>query len=180
MFQRIAANMSKVNEPVLSFHFLVIIGKFIIPFQSVSGIGMKRDFQYINEGGRNDYPIRLISPQSTPHELTFRRGLPSGGGVRDPFFSDYFCYMDKKPAFIMQKSKNIRGASGHVIVLNKNHVAKAAYSFVAQGLSEWSVSELDSMSGTQPLIETMTIIHNGLKRDSVPRLKLTGALSANF
>lgn len=179
MFDNIASNTSKTSEPVLSFHFLVIIGKFIIPFQSVSGIGMKRDFQYINEGGRNDYPIRLINPQSSPHELTFRRGLPSGG-LRDPLFSDYFCYLNKKPVFLMQQAKNIRGASGHIIVLNKNHVAKAAYSFVAQGLSEWSVSELDAMSGTQPLIETMTIIHNGLRRDSIPRLKLTSMLSASF
>lgn len=179
MLEKISNSMAKVNEPVLSFHFIVIIGKFLIPFQSVSGIGMKRDFQYINEGGRNDYPIRLINPQSSPHELTFRRGVPSGGAI-DPFFSDYFCYLNKKPAFLMQQSKNIRGASGHIIVLNKNHVAEAAYSFVAQGLAEWSVSELDAMSGTQPLIETMTIIHNGLRRDSVPRLKLTSMLSTNF
>lgn len=179
MLQDIVSAVTNTGEPVLSFHFIVIFGKLVIPFQSVSGIGMKKDFQYINEGGRNDYPIRLMNPQSSPHELTFKRGIPTGG-FRDPFLSDYFCQMDKKAAFVMQRCKNIRGATGRIIVLNRNHVAKAAYSFVAQGLSEWSVSELDSMSGTQPLIETMTVIHNGLKRDPVPRLQLLGTLSSIF
>lgn len=175
MLQDVVSDVTNTGELVLSFHFIVTLGELVIPFQSVSGIGMKRDFQYINEGGRNDYPIRLMNPQSSPHELTFKRGVPSGG-LRDPFLSDYFCQMDKKTTFVMQRFENIRGAAGRIIVLNRNHVARASYSFVAQGLSEWSVSELDSMSGTQPLIETMTVIHNGLKRDSVPRLKLTGVL----
>ena len=179
MLQDVVSAVTDTGEPVLSFHFIVILGKLIIPFQSISGIGMKRDFQYINEGGRNDYPIRLMNPQSSPHELTFKRGIPTGG-FRDPFLSDYFCPMDKETVFLMQRCKSIRGAAGRIVVLNRNHVPKASYSFVAQGLSEWSVSELDSMSGTQPLIETMTVIHNGLKRDSVARLKLIGTLSSIF
>lgn len=153
---------SVFNEIVLSFHFIVILGKELFAFQSIAGIGMKRDCQFINEGGRNEYPIRLLGPQTTPYKLIFKRGIPVGA-KDSPFLSDYFCNMDGFSSST-QSSKNIRGANGVIYVLNQNKEIRAEYSFVAQGLLEWSVTDLDAMNGKKPLIESMTIVHNGLKR----------------
>lgn len=174
MGKKLEYSGSICNELVFSFNFVVMFGRESFAFKSISGIGMQRDCQYINEGGRNDYPIRLLSPQTSPYLLTFKRGIPVGASD-SPFLSDYFCYMDGSSSGT-QLSKNIRGSVGTIYVLNVAKEIKAEYTFTAQGLTEWSVSDLDAMEST-PLIESMTVIHNGLKRIPVEHADISNIRS---
>ena len=60
-------------------------------------------------------------------------------------------------------------ALGTILVLDEEQDIKAIYSFVSQGVLEWELSDLNAMR-SEPLIETFTITHNGLKNIPVPSL----------
>ena len=61
-------------DPIVAVRFIVLFNAVTLGFQSVSGIGRSQSVDFISEGGRNDYPIRIPKPQTEPHRLTFKRG----------------------------------------------------------------------------------------------------------
>ena len=65
---------SRQYDPIVAVRFIVLFNAVTLGFQSVSGIGRNQSVDFISEGGRNDYPIRIPKPQTEPHRLTFKRG----------------------------------------------------------------------------------------------------------
>ena len=160
---------STLSNIPLSIRFVVLTGISAVGFQSVSEIGKTGDFSYIVEGGNNQYPYLMRKPQETPHRLTFKRGITlrgfslagavasvaSGGSPLGDMSLDPLKSMLKK------------GTIGTILVLDHGRNVKAIYSFVSQGIIEWSLSELNAQR-SEPLIETITIAHNGLMSLPIP------------
>ena len=152
--------MKSRREPFAAVNFIVIIGLSIYGFQSVSGISRTQEMDYIIEGGRNNFPIPLKKPHSSPHKLTFKRGyLVRSGLSKVPFLG----------MTIGDESLKTPGAPGFIFVMGRDRELKAAFTFLSQGLEEWSMSDLDAQSSS-PCIETFTIIHRGLREIPVPSL----------
>lgn len=151
------------NDPVVSFRFMVFFNEWTLAFQSVSGIGKTQDVQYFNEGGVNSHPIMLKGPQTSPHRLTFRRGI-----VIKTTLDHYAKYIPTLASGLLSGENALLNPNslGLILVLDKDRTLKAMYSFISNGVVDWQVSDLDAMSN-QPLIETFTISHNGLSNMSV-------------
>lgn len=154
---------SSKTDPVLSINFLVLFNVSVLGFQSVSGIGYNRDREFIQEGGRNGYPIPLRAARKDPYKLTFKRGyiirkssVARMLGLANPFNN-------------IEAFKDM--ATGLILVLGSNREIQAMYGFISDGMLDWSVSDLDANTSNQ-LIETFTIVHRGLKVLPVPDLSL--------
>ena len=160
---------STLSNIPISIRFVVLAGISAVGFQSVGEIGKTGDFSYIVEGGNNQYPYLMRKPQSTPHRMTFKRGITlrgfslatvianvaSGGSPLGDLSLDPLKTMFKK------------GTIGTVLILDHGRNVKAIYSFVSQGIIEWSLSELNALR-SEPVIETITIAHNGLMSLPIP------------
>jgi len=151
------------TSPVLSINFLVLFNTSIMGFQSISGISSSKEKEFIQEGGRNDYPIPLAAPRREPYKITFKRGYVIRSksvanllGVTNPF-NNIDAWKDM--------------ATGLILVLSSNKEIQAMYGFVSDGMLDWSLSDLDANQSNQ-LIETFTITHRGLKNIPVPELSL--------
>lgn len=150
--KNIIPGLKKCLEPFAGINFVVFMGTQILGFQSVSGISKRQDVEYIAEGGRNDYPLMLKKPQSTPHKLTFKRGyrvrtVLGSAPITDMMFGDQISEESGKP--------------GMIFVLGRGREIKALYGFCSQGIEEWTMSDLDA-ERSEPCIETFTISHTGL------------------
>lgn len=149
--------MQSRREPFAAVNFIVIMGISVYGFQSVSGISKTQEMDYIVEGGRNSFPIALKKPHSSPHKLTFKRGYIVRTGLSKlPFMG----------MVMGDESLTMPGSPGFIIVMGRDREVKAMFTFVSQGVEEWSMSDLDAQSST-PCIETFTIVHRGLKEISV-------------
>lgn len=144
------------DDIVTSMNFIVMLGPTIMAFQSVSEINMVREVRYINEGGRNDYPLMLKEPKKSPHKLVFKRGriASNSSAGMDAF---------RKVGDVLQTRHimNSSGTIGCILVMNPNRELKAIYGFQSMGMIEWSLSDLDA-ERSACLIESMTIVHKGL------------------
>lgn len=144
------------DEIVTSMNFIVTLGTSVMAFQSVSEINLSKEVKYINEGGRNDYPLMLKEPKKSPHKLVFKRGrVAHASMLNGGNFQDVFDVLHSK--HIMWSS----GSLGSIFVMNPNRVVKAIYGFQSMGMIEWSLSDLDA-ERSACLIESMTIVHKGL------------------
>ncbi len=140
-----------------SCNFVVTFGLCEFAFQSISGMEMDEEFRYINEGGRNGYPIRLRQPRSSPHKITFKRAVPmSDRGI-----------IGLAVDILQEKLFLRRKMPGFIFVIDVDREVKAIYSFMSEGIVEHQVSDFDAMN-SEVLIETMTITHRGLHRVPVP------------
>ena len=146
------------TEPFAAVNFIVIIGLSIYGFQSVSGISRTQEMDYIVEGGRNNFPIALKKPHSSPPKLTFKRGYV----MRTVTSKLPFMSMVTGDEALMTP-----GSPGFIIVMGRARQLKGIFTFISQGLEEWSMSDLDAQSST-PCIETFTIVHRGLREIPVP------------
>jgi len=160
LLNRVKALLAVPREVIVAIRFVVLAGDKAVGFQAVSAIGKTGDFTYVTEGGNNQYPYLMRKPQESPHKLTFKRGVllrkaGSGlGGRPQPL----------DPLRIIFE----RGTIGTILVIDQSVLdVRAIYSFVSQGVIEWSVSDLNAMQ-SEPFIETITIVHNGLMSIPVP------------
>lgn len=150
---------SSQYDPIVAVRFIVLFNTTTLGFQSVSGIGTQRSVSYVSEGGRNDYPILIPQPQAEPHRLTFKRGYQMRKLSITGLLSGY----------IGSQAIEAKKALGTILVLDEKQSIKAIYSFISQGAVEWEVSDLNA-ERSEPLIETFTITHRGLKNIPVPSL----------
>lgn len=147
------------TSPVLSINFLVLFNTSILGFQSISGINLVREKEFVQEGGRNDYPIPLEAPRRDPYKITFKRGYV----IRNKSISEMLGIKN------IDAWKNM--ATGLILVLSSNREIQAMYGFISDGMLDWSLSDLDANQSNQ-LIETFTITHRGLKNIPIPELSL--------
>lgn len=160
-----------------SFKFKVLFNHVItFGFQSVSGIRVSRNVDFFPEGGVNDHYIMAGLPQTDTPELTFSRGLilkapqivttaAKAAAAQIPNNAA------RKAAFIAlntvdpQEMLENGPAYGEIEVYSTTEKGKkiGAYSFLALGIKEWSLSDL-SGTDSSPLIENFSVIHTGLRR----------------
>lgn len=147
------------KDPVLSINFLVLFNTSLMGFQSISGISSTRDKEFIQEGGRNGYPVPLKTYRKDPYKITFKRGyvirklsVTSLIGLANPF-DNINAWKDM--------------AVGLILVLGSGRQIQAMYGFISDGMLDWSLSDLNANESGQ-LIETLTITHRGLKIIPVP------------
>lgn len=148
-----------VDRKVLSAcNFIVTLGVAVpFAFQSISGLELKKaEYRYINEGGRNHYPIKLKQPVSTPHKLTFTRGVPMYDAIGAIAIST-----------ILEKVVFSKNLPGFIFVLDNAREVEILYEFVAEDIVEHTLSDLNAMN-PEIFIESLTIIHHGLRRIPVP------------
>ena len=156
---------SSKGEVLIPIRFIVIFGIQVLGFQSISGISKQTDVQYISEGGTNGHPIMLRGPQTSPHQIRFSRGIKMNSLGLSALTN---MLMGQSPV-----SFNNYGALGNhvnigtIIVLGHDRNVKAIYGFLSRGTVQWEVGDLDATSG-QPLIETLTVIHDGLYNIPIP------------
>jgi len=160
---------STLAEATLSIRFVVLAGISALGFQSISDIGKTGDFQYIVEGGNNQYPYLMRKPQETPHKMTFKRGITLRGFSLASVVKSLASGGSPLGDLSLDPLKSMlgKGTIGTILVLDHGRNVKGIYSFVSQGIIEWSLSELNAMR-SEPLIETVTIAHNGLMSLPIP------------
>ena len=144
------------DDIVTSMNFIVMFGPTVMAFQSVSEINLTKEVRYINEGGRNDYPLMLKEPKKSPHKLVFKRGrIASNSSISRDIFRNI------GDVLVSKHIMNSSGTVGCILVMNPNRELKAIYGFQSMGMIEWSLSDLDA-ERSACLIESMTIVHKGL------------------
>ena len=148
---------SRQDDPIAAIRFIVLFNTVTLGFQSVSGISTRRSVKFVNEGGRNDYPVLIPKPEAESFQLTFKRGYQMRKLSLTGLLSGY----------IGSQAIEAKGALGTILVLDHQQNVKAIYSFISQGVLEWELSDLDANKAA-PLIETFTITHKGLKNIPVP------------
>lgn len=147
--------------PFTSCRFLVLFGITTLGFQSVSGIGTKRSVTFVSEGGKNDFPLLIPQPQTDPLKLTFKRGYQ----MRSMSVLGALTGLSLNNSSAIEEPGNL----GLILVLDDEQNIKAIFSFISQGVIEWQLGELNAQR-SEPLIETFTITHKGLKNIPIPSL----------
>lgn len=72
-------SFSNVNYPLINYNFLLQVdGKVNIACKSVSGIKVEAEYEYIVEGGQNDYPHMIRKQNTKPSTFTIERYVTSG------------------------------------------------------------------------------------------------------
>ncbi len=144
--------VARGDGAIVAPRFVVSFGYAMLGFQSVSGISINTPREAIREGGR-DNVISVRTQASDSYKLTFTRGYV----MRDPLnaFARFFDCKWKEPC------------NGMIIILDMAKDVKAIYGFKSEGVTEWSLSDLNAMRSEQ-LIETFTITHSGLIEIPIP------------
>lgn len=168
--------ISSAGDLTSGYHFKVDFNGVSFGFQTVSGIQVTRSFEPCEEGGVNDHKILLGKPQDDNPELTFTRGLllrassaitgaakaaaaliPNNAGRKAAFFA----LNTLDPQELLEYGP----ALGTITVYSTTKRDKiiGLYSFLALGIKEWSLGDLDATSGSI-LIETFKVMHTGITR----------------
>ena len=153
------------KHPYLSGRFLLTMGPLVVSFQKISGIEGKREIEYYNEGGQNDYPHVFIKQKTSPNTLTFEKGY----GLFNPIMT----------AMSLPKAV-ITKVPGTIIILDSAKNIVRMFVFIGTFPIEWKMSDLDAKDGNI-IIDTVTIVHGGLKEIPVSLIsKGLNALGIDF
>lgn len=168
--------VSGVHDLSMGFNFKVRLNGITFGFQSVSGISVKRNADFKQEGGVNDHQIMIGMPQNDTPTLTFSRGLVlKAPQIVTTAAKAGVAYIPineaRKAAFFSlnmldpQELLETGPALGDIEVYSTTKRGKMVglYSFLALGISEWSLDGLNAESGDK-LIETFSVIHTGITR----------------
>lgn len=182
--------VSAVDCLTQGFNFVVTLNEFTFGFQSVSGLSISKDVEYISEGGVNDHTIMVSKPTGQEHRLNFKRGMV----VRSPTIVSREARaaaamipnnMGRKAALLAVSSLDPQDALengpavGTIKVYSRERSLRALYSFLSLGMVNWSVDGLDAMS-TGVLLEEIEIVHTGLVRHPVTIVPPIVKAATNF
>ncbi|MBR1441089.1 MAG: hypothetical protein IJ589_07695, partial [Lachnospiraceae bacterium] len=71
-----------------NFRFVLKVdGAFDVPLKSVRAFNRENEYDYIQEGGLNDYVHMRRKPISKPYTLVVERYVPASLGINDPLTS---------------------------------------------------------------------------------------------
>ena len=158
-FSNVMPSLKARSEPFPGINFVVMLGVTVFGFQSVTGFSKKREVDSIVEGGRNDNVILLKKPMSQIQTLTFKRGYRSRSLISS--------YLPITDLLFGDTALDYPGMPGTIFVLGRDRELRGLFAFRAQGIIEWTMSDLDAQSSV-PLIETFTIAHEGLHNIGIP------------
>jgi phage tail-like protein len=151
-------------DPAPTYLFYIEISGLIVGlFTEVSGIGVSRKIETIQEGGLNDGVHSLPGPVEF-NRITFKRGMSVSKELWDWFqFGIYDFQVKRLNLSIIQGATGqsvtslIPGSGGYGVVKRWNVVNAYPASWK---LSDLNVSDINSVA-----IETMEIVHEGITID---------------
>jgi phage tail-like protein len=166
----VSANHSRDRQSVDStplhltptFLFYVKLGNFeVAMFTECSGIGAKRGFDPVREGGVNDHAHILPGPMEYSN-ITLKRGLSLSTALWDWFQAGKFDYaVQRQDVTIYQYSAELIAASAGPAGSDRRAGAVKTWSLANAFPVSWKLSDLNS--GTSSLsIESLEIAHEGL------------------
>ncbi|QGQ96646.1 phage tail protein [Paenibacillus psychroresistens] len=136
------------KKVVVAFRFEIEINGLVeAGFNEVSGLQVETEFEEYNEGGLNEYTHRFPKRIKYP-PLVFKRGIIQSNTLWDWY-----------QGFTLGTIKRMGGA----IILNNSYgVAIGRWEFVNAYPIKWMGPTL-SANKSEVAIETLEIVHNGLK-----------------
>ena len=133
------------NGMLSGCNFLVTIGYEIFSFSKVSNLVAQVEYDVVQEGGNNEYPLIFPKPKTNPDTLILEKGVREW--TVDPMFNSLWEGMQVEQVTILLFK--------HGILLKK------ALFFKKGLITKRTFSDLDALRG-ELLIETLEIAHSGL------------------
>lgn len=138
--------ISDRREKLVPGHsFLVTLGAMVLSFSKVSNIVSQIEYDAVNEGGSNDYPLLFKKPKTKPDTLILERGVRTRG--TDLVFD------------LLRVGMQVE--LGTILVLKNNIDLQKVFYFKKGIIVKRQFSDLDAMSDNL-FIESMEIAHTGL------------------
>ena len=138
-------------DPFMNFNFLVEIdGITRASFKECSGLDASTEAVDYREGGDNS-GVRKLPGKTTYSDITLKWGMTDS----DELWSWRKSVIDGK----------IERKNGSIILLDAQGNEKIRWNFVAAWPSKWEGPTLDA-SANDVALETLTLVHEGLKRAS--------------
>lgn len=125
--------------------FLVTFGVMVFSFSKVSNIVTQIEYDAVNEGGNNDYPLLFRKPKTRPDTLILERGIRTRG-------TDL--------AFDLLR-EGVQIELGTILLLKNGIDLEKVFYFKKGIIVKRQFSDLDAMSD-DIVIESMEIAHTGL------------------
>ena len=126
-------------------NFLVTIGQEIFSFSKVSNLASQVEYEAVQEGGNNDYPLLFPKQKTSPDTLVLEKGVREW--TYDPAFNSLWEGMHVEQVTIL--------------VFKYGILLRKALFFKKGLIIKRSFSDLDALRG-ELLIETLEIAHSGL------------------
>ncbi len=137
--------------------FAFYFGLFDGGCSKVKNIKRKTERQTYQEGGLNEKPIILASPQAKLEQLVLEKAI-----VRmSPMLLTYLAVEPLLTSYII--------SPGTLMILSKNYLPVRLFAFEKGIISEWSLTDLDAKS-PEIIIDSITIEHTGLMEMPIPTL----------
>jgi len=145
-----------------SFLFYVKLGNFeVAMFTECSGIGAKRSFDSVREGGVIDHAHILPGPMEYSN-ITLKRGLSLSTALWDWFQAGQFDYnVQRQDVTIYQYSPELVAASGGQAGKDQRAGAVKTWSLANAFPVSWKLSDMNS-GNSSLVIESLEIAHEGL------------------
>ncbi len=136
---------------VPSHSFLVTIGPAMFSFSKVSNLVSQIEYDAVNEGGNNDYPLLFKKQKTKPDTLVLEKGVRTRSS--DLVFN------------LLLEGMQVEMVT---ILLMKDGIDLEKAFFFKKGIIvKRQFSNLDAM-GNELLIETLEIAHSGLVEIPIP------------
>ena len=136
---------------VPSHSFLVAIGPAMFSFSKVSNLMSQIEYDAVNEGGNNDYPLLFRKPKTQPDTLILEKGVKTRSS--DLVFN------------LLLEGMQVEMVT---ILLMKDTIDLEKAFYFKQGIIvKRQFSNLDAMSN-EILIESLEIAHSGLVEIPIP------------
>ena len=136
---------------VPSHSFLVAIGPAMFSFSKVSNLMSQIEYDAVNEGGNNDYPLLFRKPKTQPDTLILEKGVKTRSS--DLVFN------------LLLEGMQVEMVT---ILLMKDTIDLEKAFYIKQGIIvKRQFSNLDAMSN-EILIESLEIAHSGLVEIPIP------------
>lgn len=134
------------RENILSgCNFLVIIGQMLISFSKVSNLVSQVEYETVQEGGNNKYPLLFQKPRTSTDTLILEKGVRG--------LSTDVCF------HLLREGMQVELVT--ILLLNDHKFIKKALFFQRGLITKRTFSDLDA-SKSELLIETLEIAHSGL------------------
>ncbi|MCH5275803.1 MAG: phage tail protein [Lachnospiraceae bacterium] len=133
------------NAMLSGRNFLVTIGQEIFSFSKVSNLVAQVEYETVQEGGNNEYPLLFPKQKTSPDTLILEKGVREW--TFDPRFNSLWEGMQVEQVTIL--------------LLKYGIILRKAFFFKKGLIVKRSFSDLDALRG-ELLIETLEIAHSGL------------------
>ena len=133
------------NGMLSGCNFLVTIGQEVFSFSKVSNLTAQVEYEAVQEGGNNEYPLLFPKQKTNPDTLTLEKGVREW--TIDPAFNSLW--------------EGMRVEQVTILLFKYGILLRKALFFKKGLIVKRTFSDLDALRG-ELLIETLEIAHSGL------------------